>query len=98
MNTSSIPNSNTASNSDFSVQTDSAVAAVRGTVFGVSKNPVSGLTSLSLQSGNVEVNQKTVSSIVPFNGTNGFITADTGFVLQPPVGVSTPKSYMILND
>ena len=97
MNTSSIPNSNTASNSDFSVQTDSAVAAVRGTVFGVSKNPVSGLTSLSLQSGNVEVNRKTASSIVPFSGGDGFITTSTGFVLQTPFGGGT-KSYMILND
>lgn len=85
--------------SDFSIQTDSALAAVRGTVFGVSKNTL-GVTQLALASGKLEVAKITTSttgvilSQYPF--INGFsTTASTGFVFQSSTGPSL-KSLMIV--
>jgi ferric-dicitrate binding protein FerR (iron transport regulator) len=83
----------TDSTSDLSVQTDSALAAVRGTVFGVSKNAL-GATQLSLASGKIEVAKLTNGYQSMFY--NGFSsTASTGFVLQSGIG-SSPKSFMII--
>ncbi|MDD5377406.1 MAG: FecR domain-containing protein [Candidatus Gracilibacteria bacterium] len=76
--------------SDFSIQTDSAVAAVRGTVFGVAKNPL-GITTLSLDVGKLEVSKRTGSSSIPFYTNDGFSdTATGGFVLD------NAKSYMVV--
>ncbi|MDD2891352.1 MAG: FISUMP domain-containing protein [Candidatus Gracilibacteria bacterium] len=77
--------------SDFSIQTDSALAAVRGTVFGVSKNPT-GVTTFSLASGKLEVAKlDTTGKETPF--TQNFNTTTTeGFVID------NAKSYMIVPD
>lgn len=68
--------SETDSASDFSIQTDSAVAAVRGTVFGMSRSST-GTTSISLKVGKLEVEKIDASgNKAPF--TNGFIHSATG--------------------
>ncbi|MDD5198057.1 MAG: FecR domain-containing protein [Candidatus Gracilibacteria bacterium] len=77
------------SNSDFSIQTDSALAAVRGTVFGVTRD-ASG-TTISLASGKLEVEKiGTDGTKTPF--TQGFVSAQMGFVTE------NTQSYMIVPD
>ncbi len=87
--------------SDFSIQTDSALAAVRGTVFGMSRD-ANSKTNISLAAGKLEVdkfeiNPNGVITPQPFPTANGFsTTASTGFVLD---GIGTSqKSYMIVGD
>lgn len=85
----------TDSASDFSIQTDSALAAVRGTVFGVTKNPL-GITKLSLAAGKLEVSKLNAGGIsTKFSTVNGFsVNSLTGFVLE---GIGTSeKSYMVV--
>ncbi|PIQ42153.1 hypothetical protein COW06_00615 [Candidatus Gracilibacteria bacterium CG12_big_fil_rev_8_21_14_0_65_38_15] len=81
----------TDSESDFSIQTDSAVAAVRGTVFGVSRSNT-GETALSLASGKLEVD-KIISGGNPVPFTQEFFpTATEGFVIDGS------QSYMVVTD
>lgn len=69
--------------SDFSIRTDTAVAAVRGTVFGISRN-ASGTTDIFLVSGKLQVSRLVldvngnVVSEQPFNTSNGFLSTATG--------------------
>ena len=75
--------------SDFSLQTDSAVAAVRGTVFGVSRSST-GVTAISLVSGKLEVDKITADGTsIPFTVAEGFNTTE-GFVIEDT------QSYMIV--
>lgn len=69
--------------SDFSIQTDSAVAAVRGTVFGLARSST-GATSISLEVGKLDVKKVVVNPISPnttmeqsFAGSVGFTTSST---------------------
>jgi FecR protein. len=69
--------------SNFSIHTDTAVAAVRGTVFGVAESST-GATSISLASGRLEVAQITtdangnILSQQSFSLANGFTSTATG--------------------
>ena len=96
----------TGSASEFSIQTDSAVAAVRGTIFGVSKDLVTNATNLMLAAGEIEVMKKTKtdfidpgtansSQITSFQSTPGFVFRGTGGFVSDYVG-STSKSYIIV--
>ena len=99
----------TDSASDFSIQTDSAVAAVRGTIFGISKS-TTGATSISLEVGKIEVGKiipvtNTITKAESFTGASGFVsdptgTATSGFVIQSTTGTtagpSVEKSYIIV--
>ncbi|MBP7806553.1 FecR domain-containing protein [Candidatus Gracilibacteria bacterium] len=87
----------TDSQSDFSISTDSAVAAVRGTVFGVAKN-ASGST-LSLKEGKIEVGRPPTiggAGIVASPFTANFIPFATGGFVLDMGTTSTIKSYMIV--
>jgi len=72
------------SSSEFSIQTDAAVAAVRGTVFGIAKDPITNKTVISLRAGKLEVTRITtdttgkITSQQPFTASNGFSTTITG--------------------
>lgn len=80
------------SNSDFSIKTDSALAAVRGTVFGVTRD-ASG-TTFSLASGKLEVSKLDVVGVsTPFTTTQGFSTTATGGFV-----IADAKSYMVVPD
>ena len=85
----------TNSASDFSIQTDSALAAVRGTVFGMSRDTLNK-TNISLASGKLEVAKLDMNGIST-KFTDGFSAASlTGFVLE---GIGTSqKSSMIVRE
>lgn len=82
--------------SDFSIQTDSALAAVRGTVFGVSRD-TAGKTNISLAAGKLEVAKIDMSAyLYNFTTVDGFSpTTLTGFVLESGIG-SSSKSFMVV--
>lgn len=71
------------STSDFSIRTDTAVAAVRGTVFGIQSSST-GVTDISLVFGKLEVTRITANaagdilSQQSFVASNGFSTTATG--------------------
>lgn len=66
----------TDSPSDFTIQTDSAVAAVRGTVFSLSNN--AGKTDIGLVAGKLKVAKIVDGSSIPFSQMNGFTTTQSG--------------------
>lgn len=79
--------SETGSVSEFTIQTDSAVAAVRGTVFGMTESP-SGSTNITLVSGKIEVAKKTAPALVDPSVSTGLSTFDTRLF-----GASTGSFY-----
>lgn len=89
----------TDSASDFSIQTDSAVAAVRGTVFGVTKDALLGVTKISLKVGKLEVTKFVMNPVdnstaeQSFNSSNGFSTTATGWFVLNGSG-----SFMVVPD